>query len=415
MFENYKWNKALENNDIDTIKKIVSTFNLEGCEPYDKDLLRYRRAIWWSISDNKNELLDFLLNNATDACLEQRSEYDQLDCPEKSAVNASNYHALKKIIQFLGKSVVNRVYKVRKILGDDSYNDDWHDVSLLYMALTRNNRLITTRNKMLFNDKKIVRLLIESGVDVTNGLIGSALSDYDTVKLMLEKGANPNYQYGWSQKSPLHRTDDEKIIELLIKNGANQNLKNRHGTSAYESVELRNSLPFSSNDNPHQKYQGLEAIEDSDAEYKHTVTIVDDRGITLESCKKLLQEKGYRLASDSSGIHTIIDSTNNKEMFKGSSPNVIYDWTYSAKNKLNKPIKGKKLDNGFELWKKEELSNSKLREISNVDYGDYWYDMPRGELPKYFAAKRSNDYDFALLYGADNVEDIKNWAKKQTP
>ena len=102
-------------------------------------------------------------------------------------------------------------------------------------------------------------------------------------------------------------------------------------------------------------------------------------------------------------------------MFKGSSPNVIYDWTYSAKNKLNKPIKGKKLDNGFELWKKEELSNSKLREISNVDYGDYWYDMPRGELPKYFAAKRSNDYDFALLYGADNVEDIKNWAKKQTP
>jgi hypothetical protein len=159
----------------------------------------------------------------------------------------------------------------------------------------------------------------------------------------------------------------------------------------------------------------LEAIEDSDAEYKHTVTIVDDRGITLESCKKLLQEKGYRLASDSLGVHTIIDSTNNKEVFKGSSPNAIYDWTYSAKNKSKKPIKGQKLDNGFELWEKEKLSGSELYEISNVDYGDVWGDMPRGELPKYFAVKRSNDYDFALIYGADNVKDIKNWVKKQTP
>ena len=417
IFKKQRWLKALQQNDIDTIRKIVlDTVNLNDCEPYDSNLLMYRRSIWWAIEYNNDNLFDFLIDNSTDQCLEYRSEYDQLGSPETSAVYASNTHALKKIIQFLGKSVLNRVYKVRKIIGDESYNDDWHYVSLLYMALTRNNRLITTRNKMLLNDKNIVRLLIESGADVTNGLIGSALSDYDTVKLMLDKGANPNYQYGQkTNNSPLHRANDEKIIELLIKNGANQNLKNRHGITAYESVELRNSLPFSSNDNPHQKYQGFDAIEDSDTEYKHTVTIVDDRDITLESCKKLLQEKGYRLASDSSGIHTIIDSTNNKEMFKGSSPNVIYDWTYSAKNKLNKPIKGKELDNGFELWKKEELSNSKLREISNVDYGDYWYDMPRGELPKYFAAKRSNDYDFALLYGADNVEDIKNWAKKQTP
>jgi len=255
IFKKHRWLKALQQNDIDTIRKIVlDTVNLNDCEPYDSNLLMYRRSIWWAIEYNNDNLFDFLIDNSTDQCLEYRSEYDQLGSPETSAVYASNTHALKKIIQFLGKSVLNRVYKVRKIIGDESYNDDWHYVSLLYMALTRNNRLITTRNKMLLNDKNIVRLLIESGADVTNGLIGSALSDYDTVKLMLDKGANPNYQYGQkTNNSPLHRANDEKIIELLIKNGANQNLKNRHGTTAYESVELRNSLPFSSNDNPHQK------------------------------------------------------------------------------------------------------------------------------------------------------------------
>ncbi len=152
------------------------------------------------------EVADWLLKNGGDINLTDIGEFSSLTY----ACYKGDYSFAK---YFVEKGATIRTYKNTKNASDLYYavNSDYHDGSL-----------------------SIVSLLLENGADLETEISDPRhpfmsavqLKRADIVELFLHYGANPNfYHYG---RTPLHvavANKDLKTAEVLLKNGANPNLK----------------------------------------------------------------------------------------------------------------------------------------------------------------------------------------------
>jgi len=96
--------------------------------------------------------------------------------------------------------------------------------------------------------------LIESGPDHRNAhgesllTIASYTNDIQTVKYLIEHGADPNLANGDRNNTPLHRAVDNfhiDIVEYLLGHGADPNVVNAYGhTSLHRAVYPKASIPI---------------------------------------------------------------------------------------------------------------------------------------------------------------------------
>ena len=118
-------------------------------------------------------------------------------------------------------------------------------------AITETGTLVyVLRDTQMDNKNKIklAKCLLEIGFDPNEQIDDkgqtplmiavSMVRDYDLIKLMLEKGADPNKQ-GKFKATALHLVDsrDPKIIELLLKYNANPLIKDKFGETPRQAME----------------------------------------------------------------------------------------------------------------------------------------------------------------------------------
>jgi len=240
LFKKTIWQRAISNGNDEKIKEIILT-SLD----WDKDWELYRHTINMSIVYRRDDLLKFLVEHSISKCL-AFNKYAVMPSPLHHAVHYRNFYAVKVLFDYFGLSVINKRY-------DEDEQISWtKDCSLTLLELALVNDFSRAKD-MLPDEKEIIIYLVKSGASVRNSLIGSAFKDYDIVQLLLEKGANPNYQLEPSYRSSLHRTRNEQIISLLLKNGANPNLRDKNGHTPYQVEELVGSISFANGYNCHTK------------------------------------------------------------------------------------------------------------------------------------------------------------------
>lgn len=114
-----------------------------------------------------------------------------------------------------------------------------------------NNRL---SDAIILNDSTTIIKLIRKGINVNAfGRFGNTpltcavgSNNYSIVKLLLEKGADPNIKDKSSQTAIMYlaqkNTPIDTILNLLLKSGADINATNRGGTSALQIALYMNNI-----------------------------------------------------------------------------------------------------------------------------------------------------------------------------
>ena len=98
--------------------------------------------------------------------------------------------------------------------------------------LIENGANIDTQDKYIFEDKKGVQLL--STGQTTPLMFACMLRSIKVVKLLLKKGANPNLKSSTGQTALMMATIRGRfeIVKLLLENGADFNIQDRNNTKA---------------------------------------------------------------------------------------------------------------------------------------------------------------------------------------
>ena len=135
-------------------------------------------------------------------------------------------------------------------------------------------------NCMLFDavvrrDTSAMRQALKAGANInaecSNGNIfwgieGTPLleASSETLPILLEWGANVNQRVDKDGDTVLHRTDDPKMVRLLLQNHANPNLRNKYGYTPLD-VALRSGSRASEL----LRQAGAKTGKELDAEAKH--------------------------------------------------------------------------------------------------------------------------------------------------
>ncbi|MHC4519284.1 MAG: ankyrin repeat domain-containing protein [Planctomycetota bacterium] len=171
-------------------------------------------ALDYAAEKGHKEVVELLIAKGADVSA-KRTGYPAGNTPLHSAVRTGH----KDIIELLGD----------KGADVNAKNDDGQ--TPLDIALSRNR-------------KEIVQLLLAKGATISSIHVASQVGDFDTVKALLEQGADVNAQDGKGIR-PLHyaiQAGHKELAELLIASGADINSKNKGGyTSLYYAVWNRDT------------------------------------------------------------------------------------------------------------------------------------------------------------------------------
>ena len=141
-------------------------------------------------------------------------------------------------IEFTGKAFENAVIKKDKI-AIDLFLDAEHDASFVLTAAIMNYASGEDKNidliKELINNSSNANIVQPYGTPLKKAI---SFENEELIKLLLKKGANPNFNDGEALKTALLHKENFKLSKLLIDNGADINIKNKRGSLLYESILL---------------------------------------------------------------------------------------------------------------------------------------------------------------------------------
>jgi len=201
--------------------------------------------LWVACQNGQIEVVKFLLQNGADpnisnnfgctpliiACFEGHFEICSL-LLENSDINAQltdGNTALHLAVEKNNLEMVNFILGVKNILVDK-----------------QNGRCAPIHLACLKNKIEIVGMLIRAGADVnvlqeTYGNTPLQIAIYNSfnslIEFLLDNGADPNFFDG--EQTPLYMATlykNTKVVSLLIKRGANVNLRNSDGTTALQGA-----------------------------------------------------------------------------------------------------------------------------------------------------------------------------------
>ena len=214
---------AILEDNLNAVRDLLENgAKVQDCEEINKSLLLIR-----AINNTEDEIAELLVENGAD--LEIKTHFGCT--PLAVAMLKKRYKVVESLI-CNGANTNTRFY--------DSAGD--FGTPLIHYAIK-------------LKDVKFLKLLAQNSAhleEIHNGntpLMHACMNcwgsldyekDFVILKLLLENGANPNIKRkGIHQFTPLHvaaKFCDEKFVNVLLKYGANQNLRSGDGNSSLETV-----------------------------------------------------------------------------------------------------------------------------------------------------------------------------------
>jgi ankyrin repeat protein len=233
---------VIKNNNIDLLRFILDKkdYDVNTKEGYFDTLLNY------AIINNKPEIVIELIRRGADVNLEKFGL-----SPLQHSIDNNNLKILNILIDNNVKCTLNILYdsfkyhissfilllnRISSLNIDINMISITYDDTLLHMAIKKNNI-------------EIVKLLLEKGADpnIKNRAeqtpLEIAIFNYniEIVKLLLEKGADPNIKNRAKQTSLeiAILINNIEIVKLLLEKGADPNIKNRDGQTLLEIAQYK--------------------------------------------------------------------------------------------------------------------------------------------------------------------------------
>ncbi|OEJ14534.1 hypothetical protein BFL38_05715 [Brachyspira hampsonii] len=340
-------------------------------------------ALMYAARNTNYEMAEFLLKNGADVNIRDTSGETAL------------YYSIKH--DSFGQENAIKILNLLIKYGADVNTKDNDGASLLDVSY----RISFDKNKEMF------KILVENGFDLesriktgisdydydyTPLMIAALRNDYDMVKYLLDKGANPNTANNENKTALTIANDYGKfdISKLLIQQGANINTQDEHGLTAlmnaamigdYEMVKflLENGANINTKDNDGN------TVLYYNIRYDHY-----EKEEKLENAKKIFNLL-IKYGAD-------VNTKNNY----GAS---LLDTAYTTELALNREMFKVLVENGFDLE-------------SRIKGGEYYSPADYDYTPLMIAALR-NDYDmvkFLVEKGADvNAKTHSEHSSVETP
>lgn len=382
-FTKTKWKKANSNCDSETIIKILE-FEYVNLDLDADEVELFSNSLYSSIRCGDDNLFDYLVNYAPDKVI-FKSEYSETTLGQYTHNQLIDY--LKQGIQDYNLDNVEYILKkLDKKTVTDPHLWGEHLTILNYALYVSCNQSMPGTRFVLMSDyfekndtewiikarAKLLLFLINYDPQVNTSMSSDISEGYSYPKLkgnatplhlevtsgfychnydmetavleeLLKRGANSNAQ-NTEGKTPLHLCSEDCQIKLLLDNGANPNIEDNQGRTPYELHELIHSLSPIKVHNPHQNSESVkEDFKDIDdnvslapafklwgAFYGYDESGDKDK-TPKDSCKEILESKGYDLWDNSSSFR-VIKKHDTAILFSSSDINEVLEWAKNAKD-----------------------------------------------------------------------------------
>jgi ankyrin repeat protein len=207
----------------------------KGANP-NLQVTTYKTApIHVAVGVNNPEIVNLLLKKGADPNIQDLQGFTCLMNMNFTEIKDFNINIAKLLLEKGADPNITNSLGTKAI--DYADNDDFISLLLLYGstpkqinvfdAIARNNE---KEMKLFLENSKDFNIMSEDNVSVLNKAILYGRNEF--VKLLLEKGANPNLQVTTYKIAPIHVAVGEnnpEIVNLLLEKGANPNIQDQQG------------------------------------------------------------------------------------------------------------------------------------------------------------------------------------------